>query len=1068
MRKVGDAMPQARFPSAVSFSSLTELLKYRSNRTPNASAILAPGRLPLSYGHLYEHIENTGRTLRSLGIGRKDRVALVLPNGPEMASAILALAASATCVPLNPAYGTEELDRYIADLGLRALIVPAGIDLTARRVGLSRGVPIVELSSLGTAAGLFELTGKHRATISDETVSETDIAVLLLTSGTTSRPKIVPLIHANICASARSSVKALELTETDRCINVVPLFHGHGLNNVLLASLAAGGSVVCAPGCDVHSFFGWLRQFRPSWYSAVPTMHQAIIAQARRERSKDFRLRFIRSSSAPLSQHVIAELERSFEAPVVEFYGMTETASSPIACNPLPPRQRKPGSVGLPVDLDVAVVDERGDLLPKGQIGEIVVRGRGVIKGYDGDPVATKAAFAGDWFKTGDLGLFDDDGYLFLKGRLREVINRGGEKVTPQEVDDILLKHPAVAEAVTFALPHHTLGEDVAAAVVLRPHSAATPKDIRQFAIGRIADFKVPRQILIVNDIPKGLTGKVQRSGLAAKLGLSTNAAVERAFVAARTPLEIALAKHWAEILSIDKVGIHDDFFALGGDSLLATDVLTHVYDVTQIELAFSQFFEAPTIAEVVQRLEHLSQAGQAHEPSLPIIRLPRGIGSMPASIAQERIWNFQQLVPDVPFFNVLYALRLTSPVNTAVLQQCIDEIVRRHEMLRTTFGIVDGRHVQIVAPHLTVPLVFKVVHHSESKENVVRSLIRQELLHCFDLARGPLLRTHLVAVDEKTSLFLITMHVIIQDGWSLGVFIREIATLYGSFIAGLTSPLAPLPIQYADFAHWQRQWRSSPDIVNQFRYWREQLHDPLPRIKLGIGHSAEIVDFRKGHLKVACPAELTDAAKGFSQRQGVTLFMTLVAALKILLHRYVGENDLRIATHVANRNRALTEGLIGRLVNTVILRTDLGGDPTAQEVVRRVRATSVAAFANQDLPFEEVVAAFEHERSLDRSALAQVLFWLQNSSLRPETSSAYGLVFEEVDPSTLTHPAIITAFDLMLMLRESAKGLVGTCIYNPHLFSAEAVECLFRDFQHVLREIILQPQRRISEIVMP
>ena len=340
-------------------------------------------------------------------------------------------------------------------------------------MALSRGIRIIELSTAADAeAGLFTLTGDQGACASDEPASPGDVALLLLTSGTTSRPKIVPLTHANICASAYSWSAALALRETDRCLNVLPLFHGHGLTATLLASLAAGASVVCTPGCDVNSFFAWLTAFRPTWYSAVPTMHQAILAAARhhRERAADCRLRFIRSASAPLPPRVFAELERTFETRVIEFYGMTETAAAPIACNPLPPRRRKAGSVGVPVDLDVAIMDEGGALLPDGETGQVVVRGASVMSRLRRRPDRrTEAAFAGDWFKTGDLGFFDDDGYLFIAGRTREIINRGGEKIAPREVDEVLLEHPAVAEAVTFAVPHATLGEDVASAIVLRP-----------------------------------------------------------------------------------------------------------------------------------------------------------------------------------------------------------------------------------------------------------------------------------------------------------------------------------------------------------------------------------------------------------------------------------------------------------------------------------------------------------------------------------------------------------------------------------------------------------------------
>ena len=526
----------ANVRSSAAFSCLPHILEHQAKRIPNAPVILAPGRPPLTYSSLYQHIDEMGSTLRAMGIARRDRVAVVLPNGPEMAVTILTVAASATCAPMNPAYGAEELDRYFSDLRPRALITSAGIDSPASRVALSRGIRVLELSTTPDAeAGLFTLAGDQQDGAPHEPVKPGDVALMLFTSGTTARPKRVPMTHANICAGAHAYAASLALKESDRCLNVLPLFHGHGVVATVLTSLTAGASVVCTPGCDVNSFFGWLTSFRPTWYSAVPTMHQAILARVRQnsERVADCGLRFIRSASAPLPPTVLAELEQTFEAPVIELYGMTETGSSAIACNPLPPRRRKVGSVGVPVGLDVAIIGEEGAFLPGGKTGEVVVRGASVMSGYDGDPMANQAAFVGGWFRTGDHGLFDDDGYLVLVGRKQEIINRGGEKFAPREVDEVLLEHPAVAEAATFAVPHPTLGEDVASAVVLRPHMAATPADIRQFTIGRVADFKIPRQVLIVEELPKGPTGKVQRVGLAAKLGLANLVVTQQTFVAA-------------------------------------------------------------------------------------------------------------------------------------------------------------------------------------------------------------------------------------------------------------------------------------------------------------------------------------------------------------------------------------------------------------------------------------------------------------------------------------------------------------------------------------------------------
>jgi acyl-CoA synthetase (AMP-forming)/AMP-acid ligase II len=1064
------ADPSADQISAVRFSCVPHLLEHHASQIPDAPAILAPGRAALPYGQLYRHITTMGSTLRHMGIGRRDRVAVALPNGPELVVAILSVEACAVCAPLNPVYEAEELDRYFADLQPRALIAQAGIDSLARRAALFRGVRIIELSaSLDAEAGLFMLTGGQSALSSDEPVRQSDVALLLPTSGTTSRPKIVPLTHANICSSAYASVAALALTESDRCLNVLPLFHGHGLNATVLATLAAGASLVCTPGLDVNSFFAWLTALEPTWYSAVPTMHQAILAHVRHNRGEMavWPLRFIRSASSPLPPAVLAELEQTFDTCVIEFYAMTETASSPVTCNPMPPRQRKVGSVGVRADLDVAIMDKTGAMLPGGRTGEIVVRGASVTSGYLNDPDANQVAFMGEWFKTGDLGFFDSDGYLFLAGRSKEMINRGGEKIAPREVDEALLEHPTVAEAVTFAIPHPTLGEDVAAAIVLRPDAVATPQDIRQFVAGRIADFKVPRHVLIVSELPKGPTGKVQRIGLAAKLGIEDSGAIRQSFVPPRTPLEQRLAEYWAEILRLERVGIHDDFFALGGDSLLAVQALAHIHEIMQFEVNVSRFFEAPTVADVAHHIETSVQAGGSGHFFPAIARASRENG-MPASIAQERLWKLQRMLPGIPLFNVLYALRLNAPFDATVLEQCINEIVRRHEILRTNFADIAGRCVQVIAPQVTIPLSRDdlCMLPDPEKETAGHQLVQQEVLYSFDLVQGPLLRARLMRVNERESMLIFTLHQIIGDGWSLGVLVNELVALYDAFSAQEESPLASLPLQFADFAHWQHQWRSQPHVLSQLEYWREQLRDPLPVMELTRTRPRQTIDsLRTARRPLAMPASLLEAAKSFGRREGGTLFMVLVAALKTLLHCYASQDDVRVATLVANRNRPGTAGLIGPLANTLILRTDLGGDPSPHEVMRRVRATTLAALTHQDLRFEELVETLERERAIRPAVLSQVMLMLHNASLRPNVNDGQRLALEETDLSTLVPLMTATNFDITLVLYESADGLTGSCIYNPHCFDTETIDCLIRDFHEVLEQTTTQPQRPISAI---
>jgi len=542
---------------------------------------------------------------------------MVLPNGPEMAVSFLAVAAGATCAPLNPAYRIEEFDFYLSDLDARALIIASGMNSPAREIARNRNIPIIELEIHREAeAGTFELTGAHGGRAENGGFAQpADTALVLHTSGTTSRPKMVPLTQLNICSSGNNIACSLALGENDRCLNVMPLFHIHGLIGAVVASLTQGASVVCTPGFDVERFFQWVDEFQPTWYTAVPTMHQAVLARATASRDVIARrpMRFIRSCSASLPKRVMQELESAFQTQIIEAYGMTE-ASHQIACNPLVPLPQKPGSVGIPAGADVAIMDEAGCLLPQGETGEVVIRGPSVIAGYKNNPKANQSAFANGWFRTGDQGRVDSDGYLHLTGRLKEIINRGGEKFSPIQVDEVLTQHPAIAQAVTFAVPHPTLGEDVAAAVVLKEAAAVTESEIREFAAARLAEFKVPKQILFVDAIPKGPTGKIQRIGLAGKLADKLAAKLQNNFVAAASSVEEQLSGMWRNLLQVDRVGSRDDFHALGGDSLFLAMMLIEVEQRFNVHIPVDDFLMCPTVETIARYIQEKESSRSAAE----------------------------------------------------------------------------------------------------------------------------------------------------------------------------------------------------------------------------------------------------------------------------------------------------------------------------------------------------------------------------------------------------------------------------------------------------------------------
>ncbi|MFI6066602.1 AMP-binding protein [Micromonospora sp. NPDC051227] len=590
---------------------LRELVVNLAREQPDGVALCAPGQPNLSFAVLAAQVLATGERLRELGVGPADTVALALPSGPALATTFLSVAGHARCMPLNPAHAAEEFSDYLRRSAARALVVPAGAAGTAataaaRELGV-RTLELVTRPSDPAGVGVLVGHGVDRPA-ADRPGHADDIALLLFTSGTIARPRMVPLTHANLLTAARNTGGALRLAPDDRCLNVMPLFHAHGLTSTLLASLVRGASVVCPPGFDAAAFLDQLVEFSPTWYTAVPAMHRAVLdAAARTGRRPEPRLRFIRSASAPLPDTVLDGLERLFAAPVVEGYGMTEAASL-VTCNPLPPGDRRRGSVGLPVGEPVRVLDPAGRPVPAGTAGEIAIRGANVTAGYADDPEANAAAFVDGWLRTGDHGYLDGDGYLFVVARVKEIINRGGSKVSLAEVDKALADHPDLAEAAAFALPHPTLGEDVAVAVVPRAGVTVREQEVREFAARRLIAHKVPGRIFVVTALPRTATGKVQRLRL-----------TERHTPAGRTPavatgsdLERRIATVWVAVLGTERPGATENFFDLGGDSLRLAQVAERLRVELGREVPVPVLLMHPTVRGLA---EHLSRDGAADPP---------------------------------------------------------------------------------------------------------------------------------------------------------------------------------------------------------------------------------------------------------------------------------------------------------------------------------------------------------------------------------------------------------------------------------------------------------------------
>jgi acyl-CoA synthetase (AMP-forming)/AMP-acid ligase II/acyl carrier protein len=607
--------------------TILDRISDRCTQAPNSIAIRALGRRPLSYAGLCEQLSAGVSGLRAAGVRRNDRVAVVLPSGPEMATACLTVCSAASCAPLNPEYKAAEFAFFFETLEASFLIIEAGASTVASEVAREMGISILELSRRDALeAGRFEFAGSVEPApppvdSGEQYSGSDDIAIVLHTSGSTSEPKVVPLTQANLVASAENIARSLDLGASDCALNMLPLFHVGGLLDLLIAPLFRGGSVILATEMSSQTVVECCRAFAPTWYQGVPTMLLDLLQRAESDAATldCARFRFVRSVSAPLPEAVRAEFERVFDAPVIEMYGMTETAGL-IASNPLPPGERKPGSVGIAAGPEMIVIDEAGNPARTGRSGEVIVRGPGVMAGYQGKPDVNAAAFIGDWLRTGDEGYLDEDGYLFLTGRIKEIINRGGEKISPREIDELALAHPKVLEAACFALPHESLGEEVALAVVAKPieelgagdESELDERELIDHLSQSLAYFKVPRAVYFVDSLPKTASGKLRRFELAAELGERTASRRDVEWVAPTGSKAIAIAGIWERVLSVSPIGMHDNFFDLGGDSLKAATFSEVLESETGYTMQVASLYDAPTVAELEAQLEEAEGTAQS------------------------------------------------------------------------------------------------------------------------------------------------------------------------------------------------------------------------------------------------------------------------------------------------------------------------------------------------------------------------------------------------------------------------------------------------------------------------
>ncbi|MCP4659506.1 MAG: AMP-binding protein, partial [bacterium] len=733
-----------------------------------------------------------------------------------------------------------------------------------------------------------------------------------------------------------------------------------------------------------------------------------------------------------------------------------------------------PDAVTVPIGRALAntrlyVLDRRLRPVPIGVPGELCLGGDGLARDYHARPGLSAESFVPDavsglpgerLYRTGDLVRLRLDGAVEFLGRIDDQVKIRGFRIEPGEVEVLLAQHPAVGEAVVVVradVPAPQAREKrLVGYVVADEGSAIDTAELRAFIKERLPDYMVPAALVELDELPLTPNGKVDRRALPAPEWQGAEAEGG----ALRTAPEEILAGIWATVLGVERIGAEDDFFELGGHSLLATQVVSRVREVFGVELPLRKLFEAPTVAGLAALIE--AAAKEDRERRLPpLARRPRDGEPLPLSFAQQRLWFFDQYVPGSPLYNLPSAVRTSGRIEVAVLARSLNEIVRRHEALRTTFADVGGQAVQVIAPalDLELPLVDLRGLLPEARESEARRLAAAEAARPFDLARGPLLRVRAASLTAEQHLVLLTMHHIVSDGWSMGVLIRELEALYAAFSAGRPSPLAEIGIQYADHAVWQRQWLSSAVLEEELGYWRVELAG-ISRLELPTDRPRPAAQsFRGSGRTFALSAELSKALVRLSREHGVTLFMTLLAGFKVLLARSTGQDDVAVGSPIAGRNHREIEELIGFFVNTLVLRTDLSGNPSFSELLGRVRRGALDAYAHQDVPFEHLVEELEPERDLSSTPLFQVMVALQNA---PQgTLELPGLTL-----SPAAEEGGKTAkFDLTLSLRESELRVEGGLEYCIDLFDATTIDRFLAQYEQLLAGAVADPERRLSEL---
>jgi amino acid adenylation domain-containing protein len=997
-------------------------------------------------------------------------------------------------VPIDPDLPNERIEFVLNDCRIAILIteekyLAKALHLAEHSSFLKHVICLDEIGQPiaphdGVELHPYDDCAAQKASAESVHVEADELVYVIYTSGSTGTPKGVPISHRNLVPLLDWSREYFHFGEQTKTLQNLSHCFDFGVFE-LLTTLLFGGTMYFLDKNELTSssrYADYVNEQGINTIHSTPSLFREILSRG----GKFEPLEVLHLGGEPLTGSTIDEISRIVGDGCVLYngYGPTEaTINCSIfevgrqsACDSWVVTRIPIGKASA--NNSLCVLDKNWEPVPIGVPGQLHVGGAGLTRGYLNRPELTAEKFMPNPFsrepgarlyKTGDLVRCRPDGNLEFLGRLDYQVKVRGFRIELREIEAVLAQHPAVHETVVMAREDSPGDKRLVAYVVAKPEEPPTMSELRHFVQAKLPDYMVPSAFVLLETWPLTPNGKLDRRALPVPDRIRPE--LEETFVAPRTPIEEAVAGIWADVLGLERIGVHDTFFGLGGHSILATQMIARVRDAFQVELPMRCLFEMPTVAGLAENVRRGSRSESSLK--LPPIQPVARNRELPLSFAQERIWFLSQLAPDSTAYHVPRAVRMKGRLSVSAVHWAFTELIRRHEVLRTTFPTGDGRPRQVIHPPqpITIPVVDLRLLPETEREAEVQRLIIGEGQQPFDLAKGPLLRLKLLRLDEEEHVLILVEHHLVHDGWAQGVLIRDFSKLYAASAAGKPSPLPELPIQFADFAYWQRQWLQGDVLEAELSFWRRQLAGAPPVLELPTDRPRPAVQsFRGVERIVTLPARLSESLRTLSRREGVTLFMTMLAAFKTLLYHYAAQEDIVVGSVIANRRLQEIEGLLGMILNTVVLRTDLSGNPPVRELLGRVREACLGAYAHQDLPFEKLVEAIQPERHLSHTPIFQVMFSFMDVP-HPDLELP-GLTLEVLESHNRS-----AKFDIGVIVlphweqrissgaQAQASEITILLEYNTDLFDDATMTRMLEHYQGLLEGIVADPTRRLLEL---